>query len=77
MLFLKEFWNRWYTFSQKAGNFQTRVILSFFYFLIVTPFGLLVRVSADPLKKRRGPAPSFWLPKESSDGDLESTRRQF
>jgi hypothetical protein len=75
--FLKNIWNKWYTFSQKAGNFQTRVIISFFYFLIVAPFGLLVRVSADPLKTRRVSASSFWMPKESSDSDLESVRRQF
>jgi hypothetical protein len=60
------------------GNVQSRVLLIFFYFLIVTPFGLLVRWFQDPLRLRARGASSHWLERPTaSEPDLETARRQF
>lgn len=49
-------WHKWKSIARKVGEFQARVILVLFYFIILAPFSLLVRLS-DPLalrKKTRG-----------------------
>jgi len=73
---LRELWNRWLTLAKKIGNFQSRVILTVFYFLIVTPFGLLVRIFSDPLHSKSGPGQTRWLPRETYDVDLAAVRKQ-
>lgn len=56
MTLLKRAWEGWKRLARKIGDFNARIILSLFYFLILGPFSILVRLS-DPLhlrKKKRG-----------------------
>ena len=46
----KRLWTSWKVFAAELGDFQGRVLLIWFYFIIVTPFGLLVRLFSDPLR---------------------------
>jgi hypothetical protein len=46
---LKMAWEAWKSFGRKLGDFQARLILSIFYFVIIAPFSLLVRFFNDPL----------------------------
>ena len=46
-------WARWMKIAGVIGDFQSRVVLSLFYFVIVLPFGLVVRVFGDPLRINR------------------------
>src|SRR4030067_2674457 len=63
-------------FFTRTGNFQSRILLSWFYFIILMPFGILVRLTSDPLAIRKGKRESYWkLVLEKSDS-LESARRQ-
>lgn len=70
-------WQRWLHFSSKIGDYQSRVILAFLYFTIVLPFGLLVRIFADPLNIRKAPAESVWHKWEMITKTIEEARRQF
>ena len=45
----KRAWQRWLRLAAIIGDFQARVVLSLFYFVIVLPFGLLVKLFLDPL----------------------------
>ena len=74
---LKQLWSRWKAIATTIGNFQSRLILTLFYFVVVTPFGLAVRFLSDPLclKHRRGS--TFWQAKELSEPTLDQARRQF
>ena len=45
---LRKLWDRWMVLARKIGKFQSRILLTFFYFVIVLPFGLAVRLFADP-----------------------------
>lgn len=45
-------WNRWKSIAHKIGNFQARLILILFYFLILAPFALIVK-RLDPLGMRK------------------------
>jgi hypothetical protein len=64
----------WKAFSKRMGNYQGRLILAFFYFVVVLPFGLLVRLFADPLGMRKKPA---WLEKSKGTDGIEPARLQF
>ncbi len=57
------------------GDFQARVIFSVFYFVIVLPFGLLVRLFIDPLgiKGRRS---TTWTNFADRTQTLDQANRQ-
>lgn len=76
---LRDLWNRWLVLAQKIGKFQSRIVLTVVYFVIVLPFGLGVRLFADPLRIRRGSSQqqSNWSDRQTSDVDLDASYRQF
>lgn len=76
---LRQLWNRWLVLARKIGNFQSRILLTLFYFFVVTPFGLLVRGLSDPLHLRRkaGSTSSRWISRQTHDVDLTASRRQY
>lgn len=74
---LRKLWDRWMVLARKIGKFQSRILLTFFYFVIVLPFGLAVRLLADPLHIRRRPSvDTAWLPRATRDVDLTDAQRQ-
>lgn len=70
-------WARWKKVARVIGDFQSRVLLTLFYFVIFAPFALAVRWASDPLaikhRTLRG-----WRPRDSQESSpLERARRQF
>ena len=47
---LKGFWERWKAFGVRLGNYQSRLLLAFFYFPVVIPFGIIARLNKDPFQ---------------------------
>ncbi len=75
---IKRIWHRWTGFSKRMGSFQSRVMLSFFFFIIVSPAALMIKVLADPLRiKKKQELETFWVAKTPSSAGLEDYRRQF
>jgi hypothetical protein len=74
---LQRIWGRWKGFAAEMGNYQGRILLAFFYFVVVTPFGVLVRLLGDPLRTRRSAGTSFWVNRSTANTDLDEARRQF
>ena len=74
---LHKLWQRWGNFSRRMGNFQSRIVLSLFFFIVVSPFALAVKTFSDPLRIRYRSDESYWLIKMKTRGDLEKFRRQF
>jgi len=74
---LRKLWFQWKAFSRRTGGFQSRLILSFFFFLAVAPFGLAVKIFRDPLRLRKGHRETYWLAKKETADDLEQSRKQF
>jgi cell division protein FtsW (lipid II flippase) len=65
----------WKGIAHKIGNFQARVILSLFYFTVLIPFALRVKIFSDPLQLKRF---SGWMSRDRTDADaFEMARRQF
>jgi len=50
---LRKLWHGWKKIAREIGNFQARVLLVVFYFLVLTPFAIIVRIVADPLGIKR------------------------
>jgi len=71
---LRRLWAGWKRFGRKIGDFQARVLLTVFYFVILAPFAVGVRWKADPLGLKRG---GGWLPVVRTEDPLERARRQF
>ncbi|MFP4082052.1 MAG: hypothetical protein ACLFVG_04745 [Candidatus Aminicenantes bacterium] len=74
---VKKFWQNWKNFSKRAGSFQSKTFLSLFFFLVVTPFALAVKIFSDPLRLKPEAKNSYWLTKKHIPTDLEHFRRQF
>ena len=68
---------QWKQMSKQMVSFQSRILISLFYFLIFSPFALAVRIFSDPLKIKRYNPKSHWLPKKEMPSDTEQFRRQF
>lgn len=79
MKFLRSLWVRWLKIAHVIGNFQAQVILTVFYFIFVLPFGVVMRLFADPLRlnfpKTRAKS-NFQVWRHSKE-NLETARRQF
>ncbi len=69
-------WGRWQRFAVRMGNFQSRLLMGFFYFGIVTPFALLSRLAHDPLDAPASDG-SFWAERADSPLELDASRNQF
>jgi hypothetical protein len=73
---LSRFWERWKVIAHKIGNFQSRVLLNGFYFLILMPFGLGVKLFSDPLHLKLQHS-THWIGKGANTPPQENARRQF
>jgi hypothetical protein len=70
-------WEGWKGFAADMGNYQSRILLAFFYFVVVTPFGLPVRLLSDPLRTKYSASNSFWVSRSGVSTELDEARRQF
>jgi hypothetical protein len=70
----RRFLDGWKAFSRRMGNYQGRLILAFFYFTVVLPFGLPVRFLSDPLSIRKQ---TGWIARPEGGDSMEHARLQF
>ena len=73
---LRRLWNQWMRIAMVIGNFNSRVVLTIFYGIIVLPFGLAVRMFGDPLAIKRKRT-SGWTNVKNPTHTIEEGRRQF
>ena len=58
----------WRRFAQILGWCNTRILLAIFFFLVLTPVGLMARATGwDPLRLKRGRRGSGWQPYPARD----------
>ncbi|MGH2396581.1 MAG: SxtJ family membrane protein [bacterium] len=56
---------RWMEMAHALGWFNTRLLLSLVYFVVMTPTGALMRLlGRDPLNRRLGDRPSYWVQRQ-------------
>lgn len=73
---LQKVWHAWKTFARKLGDFNSRLILTLFYFVIVGVVSLLVGRWQNYLESR-APSRSNWFPVRSGKMDRSDAERQF
>ena len=74
MTILRKFWEGWKRVGGFIGDVLGRLILTLFYFTLVLPFGLLMRILRDPLSLRSGGSP-IWRVREPDEPTIEAARR--
>ena len=74
---LKHIWQSWKAFSLRLGSFQSRIWLSLFFFIFISPAAVLLKAFSDPLGIKKYSKISHWLPKKDIGSDLEQYKRQF
>lgn len=73
----QKFKNGWKKFANRLGRIQTVVLVTLFYFLILTPLGALYRLFGwDPLltKGFKSKKPGNWRDVPSKSHDIESLK---
>ena len=74
---IRNLWEWWKRVAKKIGDFQARVILTIFYFIVLGPFALGVRLGSDPLAIKTN-NPHGWHPKTDGKGTpIEQATKQF
>ncbi len=74
---LRELWAAWKRVARKIGDFQARVLLTIFYFVLLAPFALLVRRTSDPLALKAGAQRGWGVREGPGEYTLEMARKQF
>lgn len=74
---LRRWGEGWKAFAAEMGNYQGRALFAFFYFIVVTPVGIPLRLFGDPLRLRRIGGSSFWVERQPVGQRLEKAREQF
>jgi hypothetical protein len=66
---------RWKVIAHKIGEFQSRLLLSVFYFVVFAPFAVGIKTFSDPLQIKRFHG---WLTRtDAEENPAESSRRQY
>ncbi|MEJ2013521.1 MAG: hypothetical protein P8X64_15015 [Anaerolineales bacterium] len=74
MNILRRIWAGWKRLGGLIGDVVGRLVLTLLYFTIVLPFGLIARLTSDPLAVRHG-RPASWLEREPVEGTLDEAER--
>lgn len=67
----------WSASVHDIGDFQSRVVLTAFYFTVFVPFAVLTRLFSDPLRLRHRAPGTDWQAWVNRDSDVNAARRQY
>jgi hypothetical protein len=71
----KKLWQGWKRVARRIGDFQARVLLTIIYAIFVLPFGLAVRLFADPLRVKS--PPRGWLERSDEPASMDWAHKQW
>jgi hypothetical protein len=74
---LKTVWETWKIVARKIVDFQARLILSLFYFLILSPFALVLRWRSDPLTMKARSSRGWQSVREPERAGMERAQKQY
>lgn len=74
---MRSVWRWWKQVGRRIGDVQARLLLIFFYFVVLGPFALVLRWGSDPLAIKSH-SPQGWRPRVDKKGSpTEQSTRQF
>lgn len=68
-------WDKWKKIARRIGVFQSRVILTIFYFTFLFPFGVIFTLFKDMLRIK-SKKQSTWVEKINQTNSLELMQKQ-
>ncbi len=80
LILLMKTWKRWLKIAKVIGNFQSQVILTIFYFIIIAPLGVYYRFFSDEFRFKiahKKNAHSNFQNWQHLVQNLEEAKRQF
>ncbi len=75
---LKRLWEKWKVIAHHIAKFQTALIISVFYLIIISPLGLIFKIFGwDPLNssKRKANRQTNWETTDNGEPDISSMSR--
>lgn len=66
----------WASYGERMGNVQGRLLMGFFYFIVVLPFGLISRIGTDALTIKSKPTQSAWVAWNDATSTLDEAQEQ-
>ena len=70
----RAFHRAWMRFAAALGHLNSRVLLTLMYYLVLTPYGFVLRLAGrDPLRRRGAAGESHWIRRKTK----RQTREQF
>ena len=73
---MRVLWGGWKAVATRIGHFQTRVILSLFYYVLMLPVAVGMRLFRDPLQLNRETAGTRWTTRDHVTLSLKEATRQ-
>ena len=70
-------WEKWKRLGKKIGDAQARLLLSFFYFVLLSPFALGMRWWSDPLAIKPHAAKGWRARENHEESARQGATRQF
>jgi hypothetical protein len=69
----------WMRFAELSNRIVSPIVLAAMYYVILTPFGLFMRLARrDPMRRQfDAAAPTYWIPRQPPGPSPESLRDQF
>ena len=67
----------WKAYAHRAGSYQTRVLLTLAYVVVLGPAAFIARLFGARLMDLSPTGGSTWLERPSADKSLTALRRQF
>jgi len=74
----RAFHTAWMRLAVLLGHVNSRVLLTLFYYLVMTPYGVVSRlVGRDPLRRRGAARESYWVERKATRQTREGFERLF
>jgi hypothetical protein len=75
---MRALWQAWTRVARRIGDVQARIMLTLFYYTVLGPFAVVLRMRGDGLALRPGRS-GGWHRRDEPEGPsaLDRARRQF
>ena len=67
----------WFRFSLVLNRIVNPVILGLMFLVAILPFGLIMQLVRDPLRRKRTKGSSYWIERKPKTSDNHSMTNQF
>jgi hypothetical protein len=67
----------WYRLSLLLHRIVNPIVLGLMFVFAILPFGLVMRIWRDPMRRKRSEGPTYWIEREPQAGKTHSMTNQF